>query len=96
MPRLLFAKRTWGVSPVKVKLARQPERSCFCREVQTEVYNLIKDWSLEEHSYLREHVPKTGLQTPFRDGTLQDVALKVRISWQALILAGFLERVWST
>ena len=66
------------------------------RAVQSEAYELIKDWSLDEHSYLREHIPKTGLQTPFRDGTLQDVALKVRISWQALILAGFLERVWST
>ena len=42
------------------------------------MYNLIKDWSLDEHSYLRENVPKMGLQTPFRDGTLQDVALKVR------------------
>lgn len=42
------------------------------------MYNLIKDWSLDEHTYLRENVPKTGLQTPFRNGTLQDVALKVR------------------
>ena len=50
----------------------------YGREVQSAAYNLIKDWSLEEHSYLRENVPKTGLQTPFRDGTLQNVALKVR------------------
>ena len=55
------------------------------RGVQTEVYGLIKDWSLEEHSYLRESVPKTGLQTPFRNGTLQDVALKVRSEWHALL-----------
>ena len=48
------------------------------REVQSAAYNLIKDWSLEEHTYLRESVPKMGLRTPFRDGTLQDVALKVR------------------
>ncbi len=50
-----------------------------CREVQAEVYSLIKDWTLEEHNYLREHVPKMGLRTPFRDGTLQNVALKVGI-----------------
>ena len=48
------------------------------------MYNLIKDWSLDEHSYLRESVPKMGLQTPFREGTLQDVALQVRIVWHAL------------
>jgi glutamate--cysteine ligase len=47
------------------------------REVQSAAYILIKDWSLEEHSYLRENVPKMGLQTPFRDGTVQEVALKV-------------------
>lgn len=50
----------------------------YGREVQSAAYNLIQDWSLEEHSYLRENVPKMGLQTPFRDGTLQNVALKVR------------------
>lgn len=49
------------------------------------MYDLIKDWSLEEHSYLRENVPKTGLQTPFRNGTLQDVALKVCTLWHALL-----------
>lgn len=49
----------------------------YDREVQSAAYNLIQDWSLEEHSYLRENVPKMGLQTPFRDGTLQNVALKV-------------------
>jgi len=54
-----------------------------CREVQAEVYSLIKDWTLEEHNYLREHVPKMGLRTPFRDGTLQNVALKVSVIFHA-------------
>ena len=67
-----------------VKPLHDADVSWWCRGVQTEVYNLIKDWSLDEHSYLRESVPKMGLQTPFREGTLQDVALKVRIVWHAL------------
>jgi hypothetical protein len=62
------------------------------REVQSAAYNLIKDWSLEEHSYLRENVPKMGIRTPFRDGTLQDVALKVRNPmlplWDWVLLSG--------
>ncbi len=52
------------------------------------MYNLIKDWSLDEHTYLRENVPKTGLQTPFRNGTLQDVALKVRTICHAMPCPG--------
>ena len=55
----------------------------MCSEVQAEAYSLIKDWTLEEHNYLREHVPKMGLRTPFRDGTLQNVALKVGIILQS-------------
>ena len=61
----------------------------MCREVQAEVYSLIKDWTLEEHNYLREHVPKMGLRTPFRDGTLQDVALKVGFTLHAPVSGGF-------
>ncbi len=48
-----------------------------CREIQTEAYEMIKGWSLEEHQHLRDAVPSTGLKTPFRDGTLQDVAKQV-------------------
>ena len=33
-----------------------------------------KDWTLEEHEYLRAEVPKRGLRTPFRGGTVQDLA----------------------
>jgi len=35
----------------------------LCRAVQAEVYSLIKDWTLDEHNHLREHVPETGLRT---------------------------------
>ena len=38
------------------------------------VQDLIGDWSVEEISKLRDDVPMTALKTPFRGGTLQDVA----------------------
>jgi glutamate--cysteine ligase len=37
-------------------------------------WDRVKDWSLEEHEYLRAEVPKRGLRTPFRGGTVQDLA----------------------
>jgi len=38
-------------------------------------WNLVKDWSEEERQQLRNDVPKMGLQTPFRDKTIRDIAL---------------------
>ena len=40
-------------------------------------WDLIKDWSAEEHAILRRDVPKTALKTPFRKGTVGDIALDV-------------------
>lgn len=37
-------------------------------------WDLVKDWTHEEHEQLRRDVPRLGLKTPFRGGTLQDVA----------------------
>ena len=37
-------------------------------------YDLIKDWTAEERQRLRDEVPRLALKTPFRDGTLRDVA----------------------
>ncbi len=37
-------------------------------------WDLVKDWSLEEHLALRAHVPHSGLKTPFRAGTVCDIA----------------------
>jgi len=37
-------------------------------------WDLVKGWSLEEMLAARDSVPKSGLKTPFRRGTLQDVA----------------------
>lgn len=39
-------------------------------------WDLCKDWSLEDHQALRDAVPRQGLRTPFRGGTLRDLALE--------------------
>jgi len=38
---------------------------------------LIKDWTVEEIVALHDQVPRHALATPFRRGTLQDVAKRV-------------------
>ncbi len=37
-------------------------------------WDLVKDWTSEEHKYLRGAVPKQALKTPFQDKTVQHVA----------------------
>jgi len=37
-------------------------------------YNMIKDWTQEEHDYLRAEVPRTALKTPFRNKTVREIA----------------------
>ena len=37
----------------------------------------IADWSIDEMEMLRNAVPKTALQTPFRDGSMQEVATDI-------------------
>ncbi len=37
-------------------------------------WDLVRDWTREEHEALRAEVPRRGLATPFRGGTLRDVA----------------------
>ena len=44
---------------------------------QSQVAAYIADWSEEERDYLRGQAPKTGLDTPFRGGTLLDMAKDV-------------------
>jgi glutamate--cysteine ligase len=39
-------------------------------------WDLVKDWTTEERQALRDAVPKTALHTPFRGGTVLDVARK--------------------
>ncbi len=49
----------------------------YDRGVMDQASELIRDWSLEERNALRANVPATGLQTPFRDGLVLDVAREV-------------------
>jgi glutamate--cysteine ligase len=37
-------------------------------------WDMVKDWTAEERQTLRETVPALGLQTPFRGGTINDLA----------------------
>ncbi len=39
--------------------------------------DLIAGWTAEEHAFLRAEVPRTGMKTPFRGGTVRDLALQV-------------------
>ncbi|KZM51634.1 glutamate--cysteine ligase [Labrenzia sp. OB1] len=49
----------------------------YDKGVLDQAYELVKDWTREERAALRRDVPKTALQTPFRDGTVLDVARQV-------------------
>jgi glutamate--cysteine ligase len=40
-------------------------------------WDLVKDWTHDEHTALRAQVPYQALQTPFRRGSVQDVAARV-------------------
>ena len=40
-------------------------------------WDWCKDWTAEDHAWLRAEVPKTALDTPFRGGTVGDVAREV-------------------
>ncbi|MFQ5534049.1 MAG: glutamate--cysteine ligase [Sphingomonadales bacterium] len=37
-------------------------------------WDLVKDWTVEDHDYLRRETPKTALNTAFRDRTVLDIA----------------------
>jgi len=48
-------------------------------------WDLVKDWTNEEHEYLRANVPLKALATPFRNGTVLDIAKEmVALSAQGL------------
>lgn len=40
-------------------------------------WDMVKGWTREEQLKLRADVPKMGLQTPFRDGIVRDLALQM-------------------
>ena len=54
-------------------------------------WDLVKDWTAEERQSLREDTAKFGLQTVFRDRTVQELAAEVlAISRQGLNARGYL------
>ncbi|MFN4088581.1 MAG: glutamate--cysteine ligase [Alphaproteobacteria bacterium] len=56
-------------------------------------WDLVKDWTREERNALRDEAPRLGLATPFRSGTLRDVAAQVlRIARAGLRARGRLDR----
>jgi glutamate--cysteine ligase len=46
-------------------------------DAQTACWDMVKDWTVEEMQALRDGVPRLGLKTPFRGGTVQDLAKRV-------------------
>ena len=40
-------------------------------------WDLVKDWTIEDHDYLRSHAPRTGLSTKFQGLPLSDLAREV-------------------
>ena len=52
---------------------------------QDAAWELIKDWTVYEMQALRDNVPRMALKTPFRGGTLQDIAKQtVTIAYDGL------------
>lgn len=67
----------------------------YNKDAQKEAAALISDWTLEEMEYMRREVPRLALKTPFRDGTIQDVAKKVlEISRKGLVARGHNEELF--
>ncbi len=57
-------------------------------------WDMIKDWTAEEHQTLRDEVPRQALNTPFRNVTVGDLALDaLEISHEGLSRRGVLDGV---
>jgi glutamate--cysteine ligase len=48
----------------------------YDRTALAAAWDLCRDWSIEEHQQLRDMTPRLGMRTPFRGGTVQDLALR--------------------
>ena len=44
---------------------------------QTAAWDLVKNWTLEDHQYLRRAAPKTAMGTEFKGRTMSDLAKEV-------------------
>jgi glutamate--cysteine ligase len=60
-------------------------------------WDMVKDWTAEERSAMREAVPKLGLKTPFRNTTVQELARHMlTISRAGLRLRGQTDSIGGT
>lgn len=50
---------------------------CYDSAALDAAWSLVRDWTEAEREYLRQEVPKTALSTPFRGGTVADIARDV-------------------
>lgn len=67
----------------------------YDEQAQRDALDFIQDWTQEERDYLQREVPRTALKTPFRDGTVLDVAREVvQISRRGLMNRGRNEEVF--
>ena len=46
-------------------------------DCQTAAWDLVKNWTIDDHTSLRANVPRNGLQTQIRGTTVQEIALQV-------------------
>ena len=59
-----------------------------------EAWELVRDWTDDERSYLRNEVPRQALHTPFRNRTVREVALDaLEISHRGLRRRGITDSV---
>ncbi|MCP5371102.1 MAG: glutamate--cysteine ligase [Hyphomicrobiales bacterium] len=49
----------------------------YDQQAQDAAWDLIKDWTAEEHEMLRRDVPRLALNTPFRNTSVGEIALEV-------------------
>lgn len=49
----------------------------YDQETLDAAWDMVKDWTMEEHDYLRAEVPRQALATPFRDSNVQELARRM-------------------
>lgn len=49
----------------------------YDKQALDDAWELVRDWTPEEHEMLRSDVPKLALETPFRNTTIGEIALDV-------------------
>ncbi len=75
---------------------------------QNAAWDLCKDWTVDDHTYLRAEVPKKALKTQFRVRSLRDLAMEVlmiaeqglknraRPDWDGVDESKYLSALWKT